>query len=61
MSKVNQKLPEENNFERLKVNGDEVKRKEFEQKVKEGELRWAFCGIDNDKLYQYYTKVKKNK
>lgn len=61
MSKISQKSPEENNYERFKAEGDVVKRKEFEQRVKEGELRWAFCAIDNDKLYQYYLKVKKKK
>jgi len=61
MSNVNQKISSENNFERFKVEGDAIKRKEFEQRIKEGELKWAFCGIDNDKLYHYYLKIKKNK
>lgn len=61
MSKVLNKTPEENNYERLKVEGDSIKRKEFEQKVKDGELKWAFCAIDNDKLYHYYLKAKKKK
>ena len=61
MSKIPQRAPEENNYERFKVEGDAIKRKEFEQRVKEGELKWAFCGIDNDKLYHYYLKTKKKK
>lgn len=61
MSKTLNKTPEENNYERFKIEGDPVKRKEFEQRVKDGELKWAFCAIDNDKLYHYYLKVKKKK
>jgi hypothetical protein len=61
MSKIPQKTPEENNYERFKAEGDAVKRKEFEQRIKDGELKWAFCAIDNDKLYHYYLKVKKKK
>jgi hypothetical protein len=61
MSKVLNKTPEANNYERLKVEGDAIKRKEFEQRVKDNELKWAFCAIDNDKLYHYYLKVKKKK
>lgn len=61
MSKISQKTPEENNYERLKAEGDSVKRKEFEQRIKEGELKWAFFAIDNDKLYHYYLKIKKKK
>lgn len=55
------KSPEENKYERFRVEGDVNKRKEFEQNVKEGLLKWAFCGIDNDKLYHYYIKTKKSK
>lgn len=61
MSITSQKIPEENNYERFKTEGDPNKRKEFEQKVKDGELKWAFCAIDNDKLYHYYLKIKKKK
>lgn len=61
MSKVLSKTPEENNYERFKIEGDSIKRKEFEQRVKDGELKWAFCAIDNDKLYHYYLKAKKKK
>lgn len=61
MSKISQKSPEENNYERLKSEGDLAKRKEFEQKVKEGQLKWAFFAIDNDKYYHYYLKVNKKK
>ena len=61
MSSVIQKTSSENNYERFKVEGDVNKRKGFENKVKSGELKWAFCAIDNDKLYHYYLKIKKNK
>lgn len=61
MSKALNKTPEENNYERLKSEGDAIKRKEFEQRVKDGELKWAFFAIDNDKYYHYYLKTKKKK
>jgi hypothetical protein len=46
-------------FERHKVSGDLTKRNEISEKVKQGLLRWAFYGIENDNGYQYYLKIKK--
>ena len=46
-------------FERHKASGDLPKRAEISEKVKQGLLRWAFYGIENDNRYQYYLKIKK--
>ncbi len=53
------KIPSDNRFERHKAFGDLAKRAEISEKVKQGLLKWAFYGIDNDNGYQYYLKIKK--
>ena len=49
----------DNRFERHKSFGDLTKRAEIIEKVKQGLLRWAFYGVENDNGYQYYLKIKK--
>lgn len=53
------KSPSDNRFEKHKAFGDLTKRNEITEKVKQGLLRWAFYGVDNDNGYQYYLKIKK--
>lgn len=55
----NKKVFTDNSFERHKAFGDVVKRNAIADKVKQGLLKWAFYGIENDNGYQYYLKVKK--
>ena len=55
---VERKAPSDNRFERRK-DGDLSKRNEINEKVKQGLLKWAFYGIDNEIGYQYYLKIKK--
>lgn len=55
----NKKVLTDNSFERHKAFGDVVKRNAIADKVKQGLLKWAFYGIENDNGYQYYLKVKK--
>lgn len=53
------KIPSDNRFERHKAFGDLNKRAEISEKVKQGLLKWAFYGVENDNGYQYYLKIKK--
>jgi len=53
------KSTSDNRFERHKAYGDSVKRAEISEKVKQGLLKWAFYGVENDNGYQYYLKIKK--
>lgn len=53
------KLPSDNRFERHKASGDQPKRNEINEKLKSGQVRWAFYAIDGDHGYQYYLKIKK--
>ena len=53
------KSTSDNRFERHKAFGDLAKRNEISEKVKQGLLRWAFYGVENDNGYQYYLKIKK--
>jgi hypothetical protein len=53
------KSTSDSRFERHKASGDLIKRAEISEKVKQGLLRWAFYGIENDNGYQYYLKIKK--
>jgi len=52
------KSTSDNRFERHKASGDLTKRNEIIEKVKQGLLRWAFYGVENDNGYQYYRKLK---
>ena len=54
----NKKLPTDSRFERHKAFGD-AKRAEFNEKIKQGLLKWAYYAVDNDNGYQYYLKIKK--
>ena len=56
----NKKLPSDSRFERHKAFGDVAKRGEFNEKLKQGLLKWAYYAVDNDNGYQYYLKIKKN-
>jgi hypothetical protein len=56
---VDKKSTSDSRFERHKASGDLPKRAEISEKVKQGLLRWAFYGIENDNGYQYYLKIKK--
>jgi hypothetical protein len=56
---VEVKSTSDNRFERHKASGDLTKRAEISEKVKQGLLRWAFYGVENDNGYQYYIKIKK--
>lgn len=53
------KTVSDNRFERHKAFGDLTKRNEISEKVKQGLLRWAFYGVENDNAYQYYLRIKK--
>ena len=55
----NKKITSDNRFERHKAFGDQTKRNEIIEKVKQGLLRWSFYAIDNDNGYHYYLKIKK--
>ena len=55
----NKKILTDNSFERHKAFGDVTKRDAIADKVKQGLLKWAFYGIENDNGYQYYLKIKK--
>lgn len=53
------KILTDNSFERHKAFGDVDKRNAIAEKVKQGLLKWAFYGVENDNGYQYYLKIKK--
>lgn len=55
----NKKLPNDSRFERHKSFGDITKRAEFNERVKQGLLKWVYYALDNDNGYQYYIKIKK--
>jgi hypothetical protein len=52
----NKKSQTEGKFERCKLFGDLNKRNEIIDKVKNGQLKWSFYGIDGDNGYHYYIK-----
>ena len=56
---VEKKTTSDNQFEKHKAFGDSVKRADIGEKVKQGLLKWAFYGVENDNGYQYYLKIKK--
>jgi len=68
--KVQQKVEEpvesktkrsENKYVRIALDAKAEERNEFSQKVKNGELKYAFYATDNDKGYHYYLVIKKQK
>ena len=51
----------ENKYVRVALDAKAEERNEFLQKVKSGELKYAFYATDNDKGYHYYLVIKKQK
>ena len=49
----------EHKYARLSMDAKMDERKDFVEKVKNGELRFAYYAIDNDKGYHYYIVIKK--
>lgn len=51
--------PSDNKYVRLCMEANSEERKEFSDKVKNGELKLAFYAIESDKGYHYYLVLKK--
>ncbi len=51
----------ENKYVRVALDAKAEERNEFSQKVKNGELKYAYYATDNDKGYHYYLVIKKQK
>lgn len=51
----------ENKYVRIALDAKAEERNEFSQKVKNGELKYAYYATDNDKGYHYYLVIKKQK
>jgi hypothetical protein len=51
--------PSENKYIRLVTDANAEERKEVSDKVKNGEVKWAFYGTEGDKGYHYYLVFKK--
>lgn len=49
----------ENKYVRVALDAKAEERNEFTQKVKNGELKYAYYATDNDKGYHYYLVIKK--
>jgi hypothetical protein len=49
----------ENKYVRIALDAKQEERNEFSQKVKNGELKYAYYATDNDKGYHYYLVIKK--
>jgi glycerophosphoryl diester phosphodiesterase len=51
----------ENKYVKVALDAKAEERNEFVQKVKNGELKYAYYATDNDKGYHYYLVIKKQK
>ena len=51
--------PSDNKYVRLCMEAKSEERKEFNDKVKNGELKMAFYSVEGDKGYHYYQVMKK--
>ena len=49
----------ENKYVRISIEATNEERKAFNVKFKVGEIKFAYCGVENDKLYHYYIVLKK--
>lgn len=51
----------ENKYERIPVEAKSEERSKIAEKVKNGDLKYAFYATDGDKGYHYYQVIKKQK
>jgi hypothetical protein len=51
--------PSDNKYVRLCMEAKSEERKEFNDKVRSGELKMAFYSVEGDKGYHYYLVMKK--
>jgi hypothetical protein len=49
----------ENKYVRISIEATNEERKAFNEKFKSGDIKFAYCGIENDKLYHYFLILKK--
>jgi len=60
ISEENQKVKRgENKYIRLALEAKQDERLDISTKIKNGEIKWAFYGTDNDKGYHYFIVLKK--